>query len=96
MAQTYEVIIHGSGFHVQTDEGAVLSGFYATRRVRADDPFEANAHAIAMVQKELTAEEQFGRPEAQPEGASLLVEECYRVGWFMRLLTKAPQGFEFC
>lgn len=94
MSQVYEVTIHGSGFEARIDDGTVLRGFYATRRVQAGDPFEANARAIAAIQGEVEADSRFGRPEAQPTGASLHVRECYPVGWFMRWMTKAPRDFE--
>ncbi len=95
MARCYEVLIHGSGFRGETEEGKMLRGFYVTRRVRTGEPFEANATAVATIQAELAAHPDFQTPGSKPVGSALIVEGCYPVGWLMRLLTRAPHGYVF-
>lgn len=95
MACCYEVRIQGSGFRGESEGGTTLRGFYATRRVRAGEPFEANANAVAAIQAELAAHPSFQKSESKPAGSALIVEECYPVGWLMRLLTRALHGHVF-
>lgn len=94
MPKHYELLIHGTGFRVQGENGAVHREFYAHRRITAKSTPQASAHAVAALREELNAHPLF-QGDAQPVGSALIVDECYPIGWITRNFTKAPTGFSF-
>jgi hypothetical protein len=50
----YSVLLEGENFSILQDEGSQLFGFYATRKVKAKDEFEAGLLAINLVKEDET------------------------------------------
>ena len=94
MARQYEVLIHGSGFRVQMEDGSIAHRFYARRRFSSPSTPQAAVKAVAIMRAELAADPRF-QGDAQPVGSAMTVEECYRLGWVSRLLTRASKDIVF-
>lgn len=94
MARQYEVLIQGSGFRVQMDDGSIAHRFFARRRFSSPSTPQAAAKAVETMRAELAADPRF-HGDALPVGSAMTVEECYRLGWVSRLLTRASKEIVF-
>jgi hypothetical protein len=88
LSRRFKVLVEGSDFWLETDEGVQKYGFYTTRVVDARDPEEAAKKAVALAWADAP------RPARGDLGAAPRIEadEIEEVGWTFRRLSR-PDGF---
>ncbi|MFW5697171.1 MAG: hypothetical protein ACOCX1_01270 [Fimbriimonadaceae bacterium] len=91
-----QVLIHGHGFRVQMNsEDIPITGFYTTRRVKANGPQHARLVAIELVQKEPETKSLVQESISKGAKPSFDTEKVARISFWQRLFGKYPKGFVF-
>lgn len=76
----FAVILEGRNFPIVTDQGVQLLGFYATRKVKAENEQEAALTAMEMVRSDPELLSVVDRDKTtQPK---LFVKSTETIGWF--------------
>ena len=95
MSRRYQVLLHGSGFSVPTEDGDPIRGFYTSRRAMADTPRQAEERVIAALRQEEKFRWLANATEASGTSYSVRADSISEVSWFRWYFSKVPKGFAF-
>lgn len=90
----YQILFHGSDFHVQIDDD-VVCGFYTARRQRGSDPRNAFQLAYHKLRNEPKTAALFAESREAGSEPILEMEKIYEISIRQYLFSKYPKGFIF-
>lgn len=91
----YQVLFHGSGFHVEEEDGAIIEGFYTGRRIVAPDAASAFELAKSKLQGEAKTQQLIAQSIAAGCTPQIEMEEVFRISFWRYWTSRCPTGFIF-
>lgn len=87
---TYQVILRGENFPISLEERTQLTGFFATRRVRAKGAKEAEQKAVELIRRDRSLTSALD-PNSEEE-PKIYLEKMSRIPWWRSL---GGKGYTF-